>query len=395
MRRRACTAAILAGTFLASCNRTSTGSVPAEPALPAVTTATVVEKTVPIDLRAVGNVEAYTTIDVKAQVGGELTEVYFREGNFVNKGDRLFLIDPRPYDEAIRQLEANLARDRAMLGQAEANLQLNIAQQKYAQDQAARHRELLAEGVVSKQLADQAFTDAEVRAEAVRASHAAIESARAAIKAGEAALANARLQRSYCNIASPVHGRTGNLAVKPGNLVKANDQTLVTIHQVRPIYVSFSVPESNLADVKKHMAAGRLKALATPPEASGPEEGVLTFIDNQVDRATGTILLKATYANASGALWPGQFVSVVLRLTTRPNAIVVPAQAIQTGQAGEFVWVVRQDKSVEVRPLTTSMRVDQDVVVEQGLAAGEIVVREGQLRLAPGMKVRIASGGAL
>lgn len=384
-------AAALLCLLFGGCSRTSPGSVSAEPPRPAVTTAVATIKTVPVDLRAVGNVEAYTTIEVKAQVGGQLTEVYFREGDFVKQGDPLFLIDPRPFDEAIRQIEANLARDRAMLRQAEANLQLNIAQQKYAQDQAARHRQLLAEGVISRQLADQAFTDAEVRAEAVRASQAAIESARAAIQAGEAALANARLQRSYCSIVSPVHGRTGNLAVKPGNLVRANDQALVTIHQVRPIYVSFAVPENYLGEIRSRMSAG-LKVLATPPETAAPEEGVLTFIDNQVDRATGTIQLKATFSNTRGTLWPGQFVSVVLRLATRPDALVVPAQAIQTGQSGEFVWVVRPDMSVEVRPLKTGMRVGQDVVVEQGLSAGETVVREGQLRLAPGMKVRLASG---
>jgi len=387
------TAAAIMAILGCGYSRKSPGSVAAEPARPAVTTASAAVKSVPVDLRAVGNVEAYTTIEVKAQVGGQLTEVYFREGDFVKQGDPLFLIDPRPFDEAIRQIEANLARDRALLRQAEANLQLNIAQQKYAQDQAARHRQLLAEGVISKQLADQVLTDADVRAEAVRASQAAIESARAAIQAGEAALANARLQRSYCSIVSPVDGRTGNLAVKAGNIVRANDQSLVRIHQVRPIYVAFAVPETYLGEIRRRMAAG-LKVLATPPEAPAPEEGVLTFIDNQVDRATGTIQLKGTFANTRGTLWPGQFVSVVLRLSTRPDALVVPAQAIQTGQSGEFVWVVRPDMSVEVRPLKTGMRVGQDVVVEQGLSAGETVVREGQLRLAPGMKVRVAAGSA-
>lgn len=386
-------AVVILEATLGGCSRSSPGSVKSEPPRPAVTTATAAVKTVPVDLRAVGNVEAYTTIEVKAQVGGQLTEVYFREGDFVKQGDPLFLIDPRPFDEAIRQIEANLARDRAMLRQAEANLQLNIAQQKFAQDQAARHRQLLAEGVISKQLADQVLTDAEVRAEAVRASQAAIESARAAIHADEAALANAKLQRSYCSIVSPVHGRTGHLAVKPGNIVKANDQALVTIHQVRPIYVAFSVPESYLDEIRRRMSTG-LKVLATAPEAPAPEEGILTFIDNQVDRATGTIQLKGTFPNARGTLWPGQFVSVVLRLTTRPDALVVPAQAIQTGQSGEFVWVVRPDMSVEVRPLKTSLRVGQEVVVEEGLSAGETVVREGQLRLSPGMKVSVASGSA-
>lgn len=378
---------VLALAFSGSCKRSPGGARSGPPPVAAVTTARALLKDVPIELRAVGNVEAFTTIDVRAQVGGQLTEVYFREGDFVRKGDPLFLIDPRPYDEAIRQLEANLARDRALLGQAEANLQLAIAQQKFALDQAERHRKLFEEGVISRQLADQVSTDAEVRAEAVRAAQAAIESARAAIRAGEAALANARLQRGYCSIVSPVDGRTGSLAVKPGNLVKANDLTLVTIHQVRPVLVAFAVPEGVLDEIKARMGSDRLPVTARPQAGAETEEGSLSFVDNQVDRTTGTILLKATFANPRMRLWPGQFVSVVLRLATRPNAVVVPAQAIQTGQSGEFVWVVRQDRTVEVRPVSTGMRVDQDVVIERGLEAGEIVVREGHLRLVPGMKV--------
>jgi len=354
----------------------------------------VVERTVPVEIRVIGNVEPYTTIHVKAQIGGQLTKVYFREGQEVRKGDRLFLIDPRPYDEAIRQAEANLARNTALLQQAEANLQRDLAEEKYARDQAARYQRLFVEGVMSKEQTEQFLTDADARAEAVKADRAAIESARAAIQADRAALANARLQRAYCSIDSPIDGRTGDLAIHEGNLVKANDVDLITIHQIRPIYVTFSVPEKDLPAVKRYMATGTLPVLASPPsDPAMVEQGSLTFVDNAVDSTTGTIKLKGAFPNPGGRLWPGQFVNVVLRLTVKPNALVAPARAIQTGQEGEYVYVVTKDMTAEARPVVTSNRVDRQVVVEQGLARGETVVTEGQLRLAPGVKVRIKEAG--
>lgn len=385
------TASVLVFVSLVGCTGTSVQSAPRGPAAPLVTTAPVVEKTLPVDLRAVGNVEAYSTIHVKAQIGGELTEVYIREGDTVRKGDPLFLIDPRPYDEAIRQAEANLTRDRALLRQAEAALQRDLAQERFAREQAERYQKLFAEGVIAKQVADQMATEADVRAEAVRVDQAAVETARAAIRASEAALANARLQRSYCLIRSPVDGRAGALAVKLGNLVKANDVDLVTIHQVKPVYVAFSVPESLLPQVRRQMGAAPLEVLAAAPgRTASQERGKLTFVDNQVDRATGTIRLKATFANDAARLWPGQFVEVTLRLGRREGALVVPARAVQTGQAGEFVYVVHPDHTVEMRRVRTGLRAGQELVVEEGLRSGEVVVTEGQLKLAPKMKVRVS-----
>ncbi|MCS6954625.1 MAG: efflux RND transporter periplasmic adaptor subunit [Bryobacteraceae bacterium] len=387
-------AAVLAPAWClwVGCGGTSVQSAPRGSAAPLVTTAPVVEKAVPVDLRAVGNVEPYSTIHVKAQVGGELTEVYIREGDTVRKGDPLFLIDPRPYDEAIRQAEANLNRDRALLRQAEAALLRDQAQQRFAREQAERYQKLFAEGVIARQVADQMVTEADVRTEAVRVSQAAIETARAAVRASEAALAYAQLQRSYCLIRSPVDGRAGALAVKRGNLVKANDVDLVTIHQLKPVYVAFSVPESVLPQVRRQMAAASLDVLAAIPgqEAKERERGKLTFVDNQVDRATGTIRLKATFTNDAARLWPGQFVEVTLRLGRREKALVVPARAVQAGQGGEFVYVVRPDQTVEMRRVRTGFRVGQELVVEAGLHRGETVVTEGQLKLAPKMKVRLS-----
>jgi multidrug efflux system membrane fusion protein len=381
--------------FLSGCGGGSVQSAPGAASAPLVTVAAVLEKPVPIDLRAVGNVEAYSTIHVKAQIGGQLTEVYIREGDTVRKDDPLFLIDPRPYDEAIRQAEANLNRDRALLGQAEAALGRDQAQERFAREQAARYQKLFAEGVIARQVADQMATEADVRSEAVRVSQAAVETARATIRASEALLANARLQRSYCLIRSPVDGRAGDLAVKLGNIVKANDVDLVTIHQVKPVYVAFSVPESVLPQVRRQWGAAPLEVLATIPGRDAlPERGKLTFVDNQVDRATGTIRLKATFANDSARLWPGQFVEVTLRLGRRERALVVPARAVQTGQGGEFVYVVHPHRTVEMRRVRTSLRVGQEVVVEEGLERGETVVSEGQLKLAPKMKVRIEEGRA-
>ncbi len=232
-------------------------------------------------------------------------------------------------------------------------------------------------------------TSADASAEAVRADKAAIESARAAVAADQAAVERAKLDLSYCEIRSPIDGRTGNLSVKQGNVVKATDVELVTINQVQPIYVTFSVPESQLPEVKKYMAQGRVTVFATiPNENVPPEQGVLTFVDNAVDLTTGTIKLKGTFPNPGRKLWPGQFVRVALRLTTQPNAVVVQSQAVQTGQDGKFVFVVKPDMTVESRPVIVGRRIDQEVVIEKGLQAGEVVVTDGQLRLAPGVRVQ-------
>ena len=358
-----------------------------------VIVAMVGEKTVPINIDVIGNVEAYSTITVKAQISGQLTKVSFQEGDYVKNDDLLFTIDSRPYEAQLNQLEANIARDSAALGQAQANLARDTANEKYAQTQAGRYEKLQAEGVVSKEQSDQQRSSADALAQTVLADKAAIESAKAQIVASKAAVENSKVMLSYTTIRSPITGRTGNLAVKQGNIVTANTSELMTIAEVEPIYVTFSVPESQLGDIKRYMGQGKLSVTATPQDDNTQKEsGYLTFIDNAVDATTGTIKLKGTFQNADKKLWPGQFVRVTLQLTTRPNAVVVPNQAVQTGQDGQFVYVVKDDKTVEMRPVVTSTRIEQELVVDSGLQPGETIVTEGQLRLAPGSRVQVRDG---
>ena len=220
-----------------------------------------------------------------------------------------------------------------------------------------------------------------------------LTNAQATIAADDAALATARIQRGYCEIRSPVNGRTGDLVVEGGNVVRTTDPELVTINQMHPVYVTFAVPENRLQEVRKFMASATLTVLATPPGAgSSPEKGTVTFVDNAVDTTSGTVKLKATFPNATSELWPGQFVNVVLRLTTIPDAVVVPVRAVQMGQDGEYSYVVKNDMTVEMRPVVTGLRIGEEVVVEKGLQTGERVVTEGQLRIAPGMKVSVSEG---
>ena len=382
---------VTAGLLGCSSNGAPAKSLRQQAAL--ITPGVVIEKAMPVDIRVIGSVEAYTAIRVKAQVTGQLMKVQFRQGDDVKAGDPLFLIDPRPFDAAIQQAEANIAKDTALLRQAEANMRRDIAQEKYARDQAARYQKLFSEGVMSKQQTEQYDSDANMRVEAVGADQAAIESAQAALKADTASLESAKLQRGYCDIRSPVDGRTGDLNIQEGNLVRSSDAELVTINQVHPVYVTFSVPENRLPEIRKYMAAGPLSVLASPPgDANQTETGRLTFINNTVDSTTGTIKLKATFANVNSRLWPGQFVNVALRLKTLQNAVVAPVRAIQMGQDGEFAYVVKGDQSAEMRPVVTGLRLGEEVVVEKGLEKGETIVIEGQGRLAPGMKVRSKGG---
>jgi len=355
-----------------------------------VVVATVSQKNVPVNVEVIGNVEAYSTITVKAQVGGQLEKVSFREGEFVKKGDLLFNIDSRPFEGALNQAKANLARDVAAQGQAEANLARDAANEKYAQSQAARYAKLFESGIVSKEQTDQVRSQADALAQTIQADKAAIESAKAQIGASKSAIENMKVQLSYTVIQSPIEGRTGNIMVKQGNIVTANTTDLVTIAEVQPIYVTFSVPEAQLSEIKKYMAIGKLPVTATSQDDNTQKEnGLLTFVDNTVDAATGTIKLKGTFPNTNRKLWPGEFVRVTLRLTTQNNALVVPNQAVQTGQEGQFVYVVKADKTVEMRPVVTGNRVDQDLVIDRGLALGETIVTEGQLRLAPGSRVQL------
>jgi multidrug efflux system membrane fusion protein len=359
-----------------------------------VTVAVAARRDVPVEIQVIGNVEAYTTISVRAQVTGQLTNVYFKEGDFVTKGEKLFSIDPRPLEAALNQMQANLLKDKAVLGQATANLAKDTAQARYVESQATRYAQLFEQKVISRDQAEQMRANADAIAQTVQADKATIESANASIGATTAALENARVQLSYTNIPSPINGRTGNLTVKQGNVVTANSQELTTINQVEPIYVTFAVPEAQLNAIKAYTAKGKLPVRARPQqdETVGEETGYLTFVDNAVDMTTGTIKLKGTFPNTNHKLWPGQFVRVILRLTTRVGATVVPNEAVQTGQNGSFIYVVKPDRTVESRPVTVGSRVDQDMVIESGLEPGETVVTEGQLRLAPGSRVTVREG---
>lgn len=346
-------------TLLAACSG-NVESPKAKPAVP-VTVSTSLRKAVPVQLRVIGTVEAFSTVSIKSQVNGMLEEVHFREGEDVARGALLFTIDSRPFAAALRRAKAALARD--------------IAQEKFARAQAGRYAALLKEGIVTQDQYDQLRSNAEALAETVRADRAEVD--------------NAAVMVGYCTIHSPIDGRTGNLMVQRGNLVKANDEpTLVTINQVAPIYVIFSIPEKELAGIKKYLAAGDLKVAALIPNDSGAaEQGVISFLDNMVDPTTGTIKLKGTFPNKQRRLWPGQFVNVVLTLTTLPNAVTVPAQAVQTGQEGLFVFVVKPDRTVVMRSVVTGVTYNGETVVDKGLSGGETVVTDGQLQLTPGSQV--------
>jgi len=361
-------------------------------AVPVVTTK-VAARDVPVDIAAIGNVEAYTTISVRSQVTGQLKEVFFHEGDFVKKGQPLFAIDRRPFEAALQQAQANLVRDQALLRQAEAQLARDGAQAEYSQLSSERNARLAKEGILSKDVSEQTRSQAEAQAATVNADRAAVESAKAQLVAQQAAVDNAKVQLEYCSIASPINGRTGNLTVKTGNLVTANSSELMTIAQVEPIYVTFAVPAIQLGPVKSGFGKNKIPVTVTPQDGAGaPVEGDLAFIDNSVDASTDTIKLKGRFTNTDHRLWPGQFARVSVRVATLPNAIVVPNQAVQTGQDGQFVFLVKGDV-VEQQPISVGQRIGDDVVIEKGLQAGQTVVTEGQLRLEAGTRIQTGNGG--
>ena len=327
-----------------------------------VSVAAALQRDVPFKIGAIGNVEPYSTVAVKARVDGQILEVGFREGQQVSKGQILFRIDPRPFEAALKQAEANARRDAAARDQAAS--------------QAKRYKELLDKNFVSTEAYAQFATNAQTADAVARASQAALE--------------NARLNLAYCTILSPIDGYTGRVLLQAGNLVKANDANpLVIINQVRPIYVTFSVPEQQLPEIRKYRAAGRLPVEATAPGTEKPlAEGRLVFVDNTVDPATGTIKLRAQFENRDLALWPGQFVQVSLRLFEEAGAILVPATAVQTGPDGQYVYVIDAGATARVRPVTVE-RTEGDFSVVKGVKAGERVVTSGALRLVPGAKVRV------
>jgi multidrug efflux system membrane fusion protein len=359
--RRAFTVVLL--TACAGCGGAAEHAPGQAPPVP-VRAARAVHEDARVELRAIGTVEPYTTVAVRAQVDGQLAETYVAEGQEVRRGERLFLIDPRPVEATLRQAEAKLARDRA--------------QADNARREHRRLARLFESGVVSRDELDRARTQA-----------AAFE---ADVAADQAAVEAARIELGYTSIQSPIDGRIGQVLVHPGNVVDANETALTVINQLRPIYVAFSVPQQDLPAVRRHAAAGPLAVEAIASGNGGATPGELVFINNTVDAATGTVLLKARFPNPEEELWPGQFVDVALHLRTEPQAVVIPAQAVQTGQQGAYVFVVRDDGTVESRAVVTGQSFDGRVVVREGVAAGEQVVTEGQLRLAPGIRVAVRDG---
>jgi len=347
------------------------------------------EQSVPTEIKVIGTVEAGAVVQVKSQIAGQLVAVNFTEGQNVAQGDVLFHIDPRPYEDALKQAEAAVLRDRAQVLQAESSLVRDNATAKSAETEAQRQAELNREQLTPRSTFDQAQASAEAAKAAAQATQAGIETAKAAVAADEAAVAKARLDLSYCTISAPISGRTGNLLVHGGNLVKENDVPLVIIHQVSPIFVSFSVPEEHLAAIRRLNAGHRLPVrVYAEGDVSHAATGSLSVIDNTVDTTTGTIKLKATFDNHDGLLWPGQFVDTVLTLDTIRNAVVVPSEAVQSGQQGQFVYAVKGDNSVEIRPVTIGQISANHTVIDKGVAAGDTVVTDGFMVLFPGAKVR-------
>lgn len=387
-------ALLLTVPILAGCDKgtdPATAKV-APPAVP-VTATEAVQRDVPVQIRAIGNVQALNTVGVQSMINGEVVKVHFAEGHEVAAGALLFTIDPRQLQSALLQAQATLAQHQAAVLSAAANLARDTAQLENARVDEQRYRQLVEGGFVAREQYDQIRTKALTLEATIDADRAAVETARALARAGEAAVENVRVQLSYTEIRAPIGGRTGNLLLNQGNVVKANDvgNPMVVINRVHPIYVAFSVPEAQLEAITRYRAAGDLPVEAqVSRQPGGVVRGRLTFMNNTVDPSTGTIQLKATFENSENALWPGQFVNVALTLTKQAGAVVVPSQAVQSGQKGQYVFVVKPDQTVEARPVVPGAAADgRDVVITSGLAAGERVVTDGQLRLAPGTRVEV------
>jgi multidrug efflux system membrane fusion protein len=359
---RAAGLAVLAGALLAAgCGRARTAAAQGGPAVP-VQIGRARLQTLPITQSAIGTVQTLRTVAVKSQVDGVIDSIHFREGDEVRAGDLLITLDRRPFENNLRSARADLANARA--------------QAEHAQVEAVRYQQLDQQQAISKEQLSQLLTD--------------VETTKAQVQAKEAAVANAELQLGYTEIRAPIAGRTGQLSLHEGALVKANDAgfTLVTINQLAPIAVAYAVPEASLAGLRQALAAGVVTVTASPHDGVGQAaDGRLDFIDNAVDPTTGTILLKAIFANADRALWPGQFVDIVTRLGEETNAVLVPAAAVQTGQRSSQIFVVKPDRTVELREVEIGRSADGLTVIRSGVRAGETVVTDGQLRLVPGARV--------
>lgn len=333
-----------------------------------VTVAPVEQKSVPLEIQGIGTVIAATTVAVRSQITGEMKAVHFKEGEDVKEGDLLVTLDKRPLEAALQQAQSTLERD--------------IAQANNARAQSARYRDLQQRGIATREQVDTSASQA-----------AALD---ATVNADKAAVENAKLQLDYATINAPITGRTGLLQVHPGNLIRAQDTTpIVTINRITPVYVSFAVPEAQLPELKRYMSNGQLTVRAQPPADDGkPSIGRVNFVDNAVDQTTGTIRVKGTFPNEDRRLWPGQFVNVTVTLSADPGAIVVPSPAVQTGQQGTYVFVVKPDQTVEMRIIDVARVKGNETVIKNGLKKGETVVTDGQLRLVNGTRISVKPAGA-
>lgn len=392
-----------------------------------VRTAVAQQKDVPLVIRVIAHVEPITTVSVRSRVDGELVAVFFKEGDYVKAGQPLFIVDPRQMQETTRQAEAKVAqcradikkaeamlvRDRSELDRLKANRERDAAEETNARKEWQRYQMLARQGAVSVSEENRYATQATALSATLKAHDAAIANQKASLesdaaqldslhsilKAAQAELEHTRLQLSFSKIAAPVTGRTGSLLVHKGNMVKSGDNSaLVVINQVKPIYVTFSLPESDLNKIKNAQGKAPLPvSVETSGETQAKEPclGKLTFIDNTVDRQTGTILFKATFANENGRLWPGEYVTAVLHLETIKDAVLVPSQALQVGQQGQYVYVIDTEGKAVVRPVSSAYTFGEQAVISKGLSAGETVITDGQLQLVPGAKVVVSSAPVL
>lgn len=364
-----------------------------------VSVVTAVAQDVPVYLDEIGKCVAREVVSIQSQVSGRITKIHFTDGANVKTGDLLFTIDPRPFEAELQQAQANLSRDTALKNQAEANLTRDIAQARNAETEANRYAQLIEQGVVSKEEYDQFRTTADTANATVAADRAAVQSAKETIKVDEAAITSAVVQLSYCYIHSPIDGRAGQRLVDIGNVVNpgtsGTGSSLLVIQRLDPIYADFTITQNDLSSVQQNMAQGSLKTEVSLPDEPGKSvAGQLTFLDNAVADATGTVKLRATIPNTDYRLWPGRFVRVRLVLSTQQGAVLVPAAAPQLSAQGQFIYVIKDDSTAEMRPITLGQRQGDMIVISQGLKSGERVVFNGQLGVTPGGKVRIEEPAA-
>jgi multidrug efflux system membrane fusion protein len=380
----------------AACQKKEPLEIQRPPAPVSVVTASTQD--VPVYLDAIGKTVARELVSIEPQVSGRVVKIHFTDGADVKKGDLLFTIDPRPLEVNLQQARANLARSTALKRQAEANLAKDTAQASTGEVERRRYEQLVEQGVVSRQQYDQVRTNSEALNATVSADVAAVRSAEQAMKVDEAAIASAQVQLSYSYIRSPIDGRAGETLVDVGNVVtpgNGQNSSMLVIQRIDPIYADFTIPQNDLSAVQRNMAQGTLRAeVRLPDDPNNPVAGELTFLDNAVQDTTGTVNLRATISNKDRKFWPGRFVNIRLVLSTIHSAVLIPASAPQMSAKVQFVYVVSDDLTAELRPVITGQRQGEQVVISQGVKSGERVVVQGQIAVIPGSKVSIADSGA-